>query len=94
VTKIAVFVGSPVTEELQPDPTVNPTEELHTSELHQKKDTPLQPTKKPLTLQDLGFPPSDDEDMIGADMEGIDIDNLDASTGTEEKDEDEDQMDI
>jgi hypothetical protein len=31
--------------------------------------------------------------MTGADMEGIDIDNLDASTCTEE-DEDEDLMDI
>jgi hypothetical protein len=41
-----------------------------------------------LTLHDLGFPPSDDEDMTEVDMEGINIDNLDASTCSEEKDRD------
>jgi hypothetical protein len=35
--KIAAFVGLSITEELQPDPTVNPTEELHTSKLNQKR---------------------------------------------------------
>jgi hypothetical protein len=43
---------------------------------------------RPLALQDLDFPPSDDEEMHTTYLEGIEMDDLDADT----EDEDENIM--
>jgi hypothetical protein len=79
--RLCQFLSSIVLTVLPPNvPSIPPTT---TQTIPPRSDTATN-LAKPFTLQDLGFPPSDDEAEDSMDLEGINLDDIDPDSGDED----------